>query len=118
MIETKEKKHVLMISEKIKPPKLTIVEVTNSSRLTTVALIHAISRATSHAYTLCEATKKITFNSTPAGTTIGLNDKECGHIGVTMMAGTLGWIMDAPAATAYAVLPVGVEIIKPAKTTS
>lgn len=30
-----------------------------------------------------------------------------------MMAGTLGWIIDAPAATAYAVLPVGVETIKP-----
>lgn len=34
-------------------------------------------------------------------------------MGVTMMAGTLGWIIDAPAATAYAVLPVGVETIKP-----
>lgn len=30
-----------------------------------------------------------------------------------MMAGTLGWIMEAPAATAYAVLPVGVETITP-----
>lgn len=29
------------------------------------------------------------------------------------MAGTLGCIMDAPAATAYAVLPVGVETINP-----
>lgn len=34
-------------------------------------------------------------------------------MGVTMIAGTLGCIIDAPAATAYAVLPVGVEIIKP-----
>jgi len=30
-----------------------------------------------------------------------------------MMAGTDGWIIDAPAATAYAVLPVGVETISP-----
>ena len=29
------------------------------------------------------------------------------------MAGTLGWIMEAPAAAAQAVLPVGVEIINP-----
>lgn len=41
-----------------------------------------------------------TFSSTPAGTTIGLNESECGQIGVTIIAGTLGWIMDAPAATA------------------
>jgi hypothetical protein len=45
-------------------------------------------------------TVRITFSSTPAGTTMGLNESEWGHIGVTMMAGTLGWIMDAPAATA------------------
>jgi len=31
------------------------------------------------------------------------------------MAGTLGWIMDAPAATAYAVDPVGVETIRPTR---
>lgn len=31
------------------------------------------------------------------------------------MAGTLGWIMEAPAATAYAVLPVGVDTITPSK---
>ena len=42
-----------------------------------------------------------------------LNDKECGQMGVTMTAGTLGWIMLAPAATAYAVLPVGVDTISP-----
>ncbi|WAR15218.1 NU98B-like protein [Mya arenaria] len=36
----------------------------------------------------------LTFNSTPAGTTMGLNDREWGHIGVTMMAGTLGWIIE------------------------
>ena len=56
-----------------------------------------------------------TFNSTPAGTTIGRNDKEWGQMGVIMIAGTFGWIIDAPAATAYAVLPVGVDIIRPAK---
>ena len=55
----------------------------------------------------------LTFNSTPAGTTIGLNDKEWGQMGVTIIAGTDGCIIEAPAATAYAVLPVGVETIKP-----
>lgn len=54
------------------------------------------------------------FSSTPAGTTMGRKDSEWGQMGVTMMAGTLGWIMDAPAAAAYAVLPVGVETITPA----
>jgi len=44
---------------------------------------------------------------------MGLKDSECGQIGVTMIAGTLGWIMDAPAATAYAVLPVGVDTMRP-----
>lgn len=54
-----------------------------------------------------------TMSSTPAGTTMGLKDSECGQMGVTMMAGTLGWIMEAPAAAAYAVLPVGVDTITP-----
>lgn len=54
-----------------------------------------------------------TFSSTPAGTTMGLKESECGQMGVIMMAGTLGWIIEAPAATAYAVLPVGVETITP-----
>lgn len=40
------------------------------------------------------------FNSTPAGTTIGRKLNECGQIGVTMIAGTDGCIIDAPAATA------------------
>jgi hypothetical protein len=48
---------------------------------------------------------------------MGLKDSEWGQIGVTMIAGTLGWIMDAPAATAYAVLPVGVETISPSNET-
>lgn len=54
-----------------------------------------------------------TMSSTPAGTTMGLKDSEWGQMGVTMMAGTLGWIMEAPAAAAYAVLPVGVDTITP-----
>ena len=48
---------------------------------------------------------------------MGLKDSECGQIGVTMIAGTLGWIMDAPAATAYAVLPVGVDTMRPLNET-
>lgn len=47
---------------------------------------------------------------------MGLKESECGQMGVIMMAGTLGWIMDAPAATAYAVLPVGVDTITPEET--
>ena len=41
-----------------------------------------------------------TLSSTPAGTTIGLNDSEWGQMGVIMIAGTDGWIIEAPAATA------------------
>lgn len=48
---------------------------------------------------------------------MGLNDNECGQIGVTMIAGTLGCTMEAPAPTAYAVLPVGVETINPSPCT-
>lgn len=59
----------------------------------------------------------IIFSSTPAGTTIGRNDSEWGQMGVTMMAGTLGWTMEAPAAAAYAVLPVGVDTITPSPCT-
>lgn len=48
-----------------------------------------------------EPTKqKLTLSSTPAGTTIGLKDKEWGQIGVIMIAGTFGWIIEAPAAAA------------------
>lgn len=57
-----------------------------------------------------------TLSSTPAGTTMGRKESECGQMGVIMMAGTLGWIMEAPAATAYAVLPVGVDTITPGET--
>ncbi len=57
----------------------------------------------------------LTMSSTPAGTTMGLKESECGQMGVTMMAGTLGWIMEAPAAAAYAVLPVGVDTITPGR---
>lgn len=55
----------------------------------------------------------LTFSSTPAGTTMGRKDSEWGQMGVIMMAGTFGWIMEAPAAAAYAVLPVGVDTITP-----
>ena len=44
---------------------------------------------------------------------IGRNDKEWGQIGAITIAGTLGWTIDAPAAAEYAVLPVGVDIIRP-----
>ena len=54
-----------------------------------------------------------TLSSTPAGTTIGRKESVCGQIGVTSIAGTLGCIMAAPAAAAYAVLPVGVEMMRP-----
>ncbi len=46
---------------------------------------------------------------------MGLKERECGQMGVIMMAGTFGWIIEAPAATAYAVLPVGVDTITPGK---
>lgn len=55
------------------------------------------------------------MSSTPAGTTIGLKDNEWGQIGVIIIAGTFGWIIEAPAAAAYAVLPVGVETMTPVK---
>ena len=42
----------------------------------------------------------LTLISTPAGTMIGRNDKECGQIGHRMIAGTLGWTIEAPADTA------------------
>lgn len=58
---------------------------------------------------------RTTLSSTPAGTTIGRKESECGQIGVTIIAGTDGWIIEAPAATAYAVLPVGVDTINPTK---
>lgn len=58
-----------------------------------------------------------TFSSTPAGTTMGRKLSECGQMGVTIIAGTEGWIMDAPAAAAYAVLPVGVDTIRPSPCT-
>lgn len=44
---------------------------------------------------------------------MGRKDSEWGQMGVIMMAGTFGWIMEAPAAAAYAVLPVGVDTITP-----
>ena len=59
----------------------------------------------------------LTLISTPAGTTMGLKEREWGQIGVINIQGTLGWIMEAPAATEYAVLPVGVEMIRPGDAT-
>ena len=44
--------------------------------------------------------ERLTLISTPAGTTIGLKDKECGQTGVMMIAGTLGCTIEAPAAAA------------------
>lgn len=44
---------------------------------------------------------------------MGLKEREWGQMGVNMMAGTDGWIIEAPAATAYAVLPVGVDTMRP-----
>lgn len=45
-------------------------------------------------------TPYFTLISTPAGTTTGRNEREWGQIGVMTIAGTLGWTMEAPAATA------------------
>ena len=45
----------------------------------------------------------------------GRDDNECGHTGVRRIPGTLGCTMEPPAAAAYAVLPVGVDTIKPGK---
>ena len=43
-----------------------------------------------------------------------LKEREWGQMGVTIMQGTLGCTMLAPAANEYAVLPVGVAIMIPA----
>ena len=55
----------------------------------------------------------LTFSSTPAGTTMDLNEREWGQMGVMSIHGTLGWTMLAPAAREYAVLPVGVAMMIP-----
>lgn len=46
---------------------------------------------------------------------IGRKERECGQIGAMTIAGTFGWTIEAPAAAAYAVLPVGVDMIRPGK---
>ena len=46
-----------------------------------------------------------------------LKESECGQMGVKRMAGTLGCTMEPPAATEYAVLPVGVASITPSACT-
>ena len=47
------------------------------------------------------------------GITSGRNDKLCGQIGVMHMAATLGVMIGPPAATLYAVLPLGVAMMTP-----
>ena len=49
---------------------------------------------------------------------MGRKERECAHTGTMTMAGTFGCTIDAPAAAAYAVLPVGVEIMRPTCKTS
>jgi hypothetical protein len=56
---------------------------------------------------------KLIFSSTSAGTKIGRKISECGHIRVTMMAGTERWFIEAPAATAL----VGVDMKNPSPCT-
>ena len=46
----------------------------------------------------------------------GRKDRECGAIGVSEIDGTLFWTIGPPAAKLYAVLPVGVEMIRPSPT--
>ena len=41
----------------------------------------------------------LTSSSTPDGTTMDLKESECGQMGVTIMQGTLGCTMLAPAAS-------------------
>jgi hypothetical protein len=41
---------------------------------------------------------------------MGRKDRECGQMGVSSMAGTLGCTMEPPADTEYAVLPVGAYV--------
>lgn len=47
------------------------------------------------------------------GTTTGLKERVCGHIGVSAMHGTVGDMRDPPAEMLYAVEPVGVLKIMP-----
>ncbi len=42
-----------------------------------------------------------------------LKEREWGQMGVMSIHGTLGWTMLAPAASEYAVLPVGVAMMIP-----
>mmetsp|Transcript_13998 Transcript_13998/g.52309 ORF Transcript_13998/g.52309 Transcript_13998/m.52309 type:complete len:282 (-) Transcript_13998:888-1733(-) len=52
-----------------------------------------------------------------AGSMSGRKDKECGQIGVSRIAGTLGWTMLPPADMEYAVEPVGVLMMSPSAWT-
>ena len=51
------------------------------------------------------------------GKITGLNDKECGQIGVTQITYALGWTMEPPQLKLYAVDPVGVEMRTPSPYT-
>lgn len=48
-----------------------------------------------------------------AGRISGLKDNDLGQIGVRIMHGTKGWVMEPPADNEYAVEPVGVENTNP-----
>ena len=48
-----------------------------------------------------------------AGRINGLKDNDLGQIGVRIMQGTKGWVIDPPAESEYAVEPVGVENTSP-----
>ena len=56
-----------------------------------------------------------TLISIPAGTTIGLKDSEWGRLGPALWQEHWDEPWRPPAAAAYAVLPVGVEMISPCK---
>ena len=51
--------------------------------------------------------------TTWSGKTMDRKDKTCGQIGVTRMHGTAGWTTEDPAASEYAVEPVGVAKMTP-----
>jgi hypothetical protein len=54
-----------------------------------------------------------TLISTVLGTMMGRKEREWGQTGVSRIDGTSGCTIEPPAATEYAVLPVGVATISP-----
>ena len=58
------------------------------------------------------------FISTCAGRIMGLNERECGAIGVTHITWALWWTIEPPHERLYAVLPVGVEMSTPSPYTT